>query len=74
MAHENYGLTTRLSSGAAAFDVSGFGRLRVSGEDAMDLLDRLSTNDLANLRPDAGMGTVLTMCSQEPTNTQKFSL
>ena len=60
MAHENYGLTARLSSGAAAFDVSKFGRMRVSGEDAMDLLDRLSTNDLANLRPDAGVGTVLT--------------
>lgn len=60
MAHENYGLTNRLASGAAAFDVSGFGRFRVSGEDAIDLLDRLSTNDLANLRPDAGMGTVLT--------------
>ena len=60
MAYENHGLTSRLQSGAAAFDVSQFGRLRVSGEDAIDLLDRLSTNDLTNLRPGTGAGTVLT--------------
>lgn len=53
-------LTSRLQSGAAAFDVSQFGRLRVFGEDAIDLLDRLSTNDLTNLRPGTGAGTVLT--------------
>ena len=54
------GLASRLAAGAAAFDVSGFGRMRVSGEDAVDLLDRLSTNDLSNLRPGTGAGTVLT--------------
>ena len=54
------GVASRLAAGAAAFDVSQFGRLRVSGEDAVDLLDRLSTNDLSNLRPGTGAGTVLT--------------
>ena len=54
------GLASRLAAGAAAFDVSGFGRMRVSGEDAVDLLDRLSTNDLSNLRQGTGAGTVLT--------------
>ena len=53
-------LSTKLRSGAVAFDVSGFGRLRVTGEDAIDLLDRLSTNDFKLLEPGGGISTVLT--------------
>ena len=45
---------------AALVDRSDTGRLRVSGEDAVDLLNRLSTNNLENLTPEKGMGTVLT--------------
>ncbi len=44
----------------SVFDVSHVGRLRVSGEDAIDLLDRLSTNDLRQLAPGEGIGSVLT--------------
>ena len=53
-------LTPSLTEKAVAFDVSDFGRLRVSGEDAIDLLDRLSTNDFKLLEVGGGIGTVLT--------------
>ena len=53
-------LTPDLKDGAAAFDISDFGRLRVSGDDAIDLLDRLSTNDFRLLEVGSGFGTVLT--------------
>ena len=53
-------LTRRLESRVAAFDVSDSGRLRVSGDDAIDLLNRLSTNDLEQLEVGRGMGTALT--------------
>ena len=53
-------LTSALTEKAVAFDVSDFGRLRVSGEDAIDLLDRLSTNDFELLEIGTGIGTVLT--------------
>ena len=53
-------LTPELTENAVAFDVSDFGRLRVTGEDAIDLLDRLSTNDLRLLEVGAGIATVLT--------------
>ena len=53
-------LTRRLESRAASFDVSDSGRLRVTGEDAIDLLNRLSTNDLEQLEVGRGMGTALT--------------
>ena len=49
-----------LASEAAVFDASRSGRLRVSGEDAIDLLDRLTTNALSELRPGEGAATVLT--------------
>ena len=49
-----------LASASAVYDASQCGRLRVSGEDAIDLLDRLSTNALSELRPGEGMATVLT--------------
>lgn len=44
----------------ACFDSSFRGRLRVSGKDGLDLLHRLSTNDLLGLRPGGSVGTVLT--------------
>lgn len=56
----DFSFTPVLSSGAVAFDVSDFGRLKVTGEDAIDLLDRLSTNDFKLLEPGRGIGTVLT--------------
>ena len=39
---------------------SHVGRLELTGEDALDLLNRLSTNKLEDLTPGAGMGSVLT--------------
>ena len=60
IARPNAALTRRLESRAAAFDVSDSGRLRVTGDDAIDLLNRLSTNDLERLEVGRGMGTVLT--------------
>ena len=53
-------LSYRLSGSVAVFDVSQEGRLRVSGDDAVDLLNRLSTNELETLEPGEGAGTVLT--------------
>ena len=53
-------LSDALSTTAVAFDVTDFGRLRVGGEDAIDLLNRLSTNDLEILEVGSGMATVLT--------------
>ena len=53
-------ISAKLRSGAVTFDVSDFGRLKVTGEDAIDLLDRLSTNDFKLLEPGGGIGTVLT--------------
>ena len=53
-------LSPRLSTGTAMFDVSNSGRLSVRGDDALDLLNRLSTNDLELMRPGGGMETVLT--------------
>ena len=53
-------LSNKLRSEAVAFDVSDFGRLKVTGEDAIDLLDRLSTNDFKLLEPGGGISTVLT--------------
>ncbi len=53
-------LTSRLQTETALFDMSHFGRLVVSGSDAIDLLNRLSTNDLEKLEPGNGMSSVLT--------------
>ena len=49
-----------LTSGVAVIDRSDVGRLLVTGEDALDLLNRLSTNELATLEVGAGTATVLT--------------
>ena len=53
-------LTSRLQTETFQFDMSHFGRLAVSGSDAIDLLNRLSTNDLEQLAPGQGMSSVLT--------------
>lgn len=53
-------LTSRLKTETATFDMSHYGRLAISGSDAIDLLNRLSTNDLEQLEPGHGMSSVLT--------------
>ena len=45
---------------AAIYDSSYIGRLKANGEDALDLLHRLSTNDLLTVQPGQGAPTVLT--------------
>ena len=49
-----------LTSGVAVLDRSDTGRLVPTGDDALDLLNRLSTNELATLEVGAGAATVLT--------------
>ena len=49
-----------LNSGVGLVDRSDVGRLVVAGEDALDLLDRLSTNQLPAIEVGAGAPTVLT--------------
>lgn len=44
---------------AAFFDISHFGKLRLTGKDSLDLLNRISTNDLMGLRPGMGKPTFL---------------
>lgn len=46
--------------GAALVDRSHFGRIKMTGEDTLDLLNRLSTNELMGLHSGAGLSTVLT--------------
>ena len=53
-------VTSRLRTETAIFDMSHYGRLIVSGSDAVDLLNRLSTNDLESIEPGQGMSSVLT--------------
>ncbi len=45
---------------AALVDRSYMGRLKMTGEDSLDLLDRLSTNEITDLPPGSGLSTVLT--------------
>ena len=45
---------------AALHDASFWGRLKVTGSDALDLLDRLSTNKVIDLQPGQAAPTVLT--------------
>lgn len=49
-----------LRDGAAFADRTACGRLRISGADALDLLNRLTTNRLDGLRPGQARSTVLT--------------
>ena len=51
---------SRLLTETVTFDMTHFGRLAVSGSDAIDLLNRLSTNDLEQLQPGQGISSVLT--------------
>lgn len=44
---------------AAVYDASHYGRVRVTGEDALDLLNRLSTNKVDTLSPGRAAMTVL---------------
>ena len=46
--------------GIGIVDRSHLGRLEITGDDAIDLLDRLSTNNLADLEQNKVIGTVLT--------------
>ena len=48
------------TGGVALRDASAGGRLRLEGKDALDLLHRLSTNDLLALKPGQASNTVLT--------------
>lgn len=47
-------------SATVVFDTSHYGLIRMVGKDALDLLHRLSTQDLAPLRPGEGAETILT--------------
>ena len=49
-----------LTEGAATIDRSDVGRLRLTGKDAVDLLNRLSTNELMDLEIGNGLVTILT--------------
>ena len=51
---------TAAREGAALHDSSYTGRIRAAGADALDLLNRLSTNEVESLRPGQGAPTVLT--------------
>ena len=46
--------------GAALHDSSYIGRLKATGEDVLDLLHRISTNEVVSLQPGQGAPTVLT--------------
>ena len=48
------------TTGAALHDVSYMGRLQAVGSDGLDLLNRMSTNNVLDLEPGQGAPTVLT--------------
>jgi folate-binding protein YgfZ len=49
-----------LNQGVGVLDRSHVGRLNITGKDSIDLLNRLSTNELATLEVNKGVPTVLT--------------
>ncbi len=49
-----------ITESAGLHDSSYTGRLRATGDDALDLLNRLSTNGIINLAPGQGAPTILT--------------
>ena len=51
---------TAAVTAAAVHDASYWGRLKATGEDALDLLNRMSTNKVIDLQPGEGTHTVLT--------------
>ena len=48
---------------AVFFDLSHFGKLRITGRDGLDLLNRISTNDLNGMRP--GMGKQIFLATEK---------
>lgn len=48
------------TQGVAIHDSSYAGRLKATGEDVLDLLDRISTNQVGSLQPGQGAATILT--------------
>lgn len=46
--------------GAVIYDASGLGRLRLTGKTRVDLIDRMSTNEVLSLTSGQGAATVLT--------------
>ena len=51
---------TAAREGVALHDASYTGRIVATGEDVLDLLNRLSTNEIVSLQPGQGAPTVLT--------------
>ena len=49
-----------LTEKSAVLDISNYGRLRLTGNDSLDLMNRLTTNQIDNLRINTGVFTVLT--------------
>lgn len=49
-----------LTTSAAVYDNSHLGRLKATGEDGLDLINRLSTNKVVDLEPGQGAPTILT--------------
>ena len=49
-----------VTGSAAIYDASRHGRLKATGADALDLLNRLSTNKVIDLQPGEGAPTILT--------------
>ncbi len=49
-----------ITEGVGMHDSSYTGRLKATGEDALDLINRLSTNGIVNLAPGQGAPTILT--------------
>ena len=49
-----------ITEAAGLHDSSYIGRLKASGDDALDLINRLSTNGIVNLAPGQGAPTILT--------------
>ena len=48
------------TTATAVYDASYMGRLKATGDDALDLLNRLSTNKVVDLEPGQGAPTILT--------------
>ena len=51
---------TAATIAAVVYDASYMGRLKATGDDALDLLNRLSTNNVIDLEPGQGAPTILT--------------
>ena len=48
------------TEGSALYDTSNVGRLKATGDDTLDLINRMSTNQVLNLEPGQGASTILT--------------